>query len=74
MKNVTSLLIFVLLLSFSFVHSQKISDGETLDLNGLSVTFNILNKESVTVGGKTLTDTKCRQIWSTILQKALIYV
>ncbi|WP_027388837.1 hypothetical protein [Chryseobacterium gregarium] len=52
MRNLTSIAILILLLSFSFVKAQKISDGETVDLNGLAVTFSILNKESVTAGGK----------------------
>ncbi|WP_369616307.1 hypothetical protein [Flavobacterium sp. CFS9] len=51
MKNITILLI-LLTLTFSNVSAQKIKDGETVSLNGLSVTFNITNKESVTVGGK----------------------
>lgn len=52
MKNLTSLAMFVLLFSYSLINAQKIGDGETVDLNGLAVTFNVLNKESVTVGGK----------------------
>lgn len=47
---------FILLFSFQlplfFVSAQKITDGESVDVNGLSVTFNILNKEAITVGGK----------------------
>lgn len=43
----------LLLLSFGcLIPAQKISDGETVDLNGLKVTFNITNKESIEVGGK----------------------
>lgn len=34
------------------VKGQKISDGQTLEVNGMSVTFSILNKESVEAGGK----------------------
>lgn len=34
------------------IHAQKISDGQTVDINGMAVTFNILNKESVESGGK----------------------
>ncbi|RXM39436.1 hypothetical protein BOQ62_11250 [Chryseobacterium sp. CH21] len=53
MKNLTSLL---LLPTFIFLginmHAQKISDGQTVDINGMAVTFNILNKESVESGGK----------------------
>lgn len=52
MKNLLSFLIVVLLMFSTISKAQKISDGETVDLNGLSVTFNILNKESVTVSGK----------------------
>lgn len=52
MKNLTSLAMFVLLFSYSLINAQKIGDGETVDLNGLAVTFNVLNKESVSVGGK----------------------
>ncbi|KFF25556.1 hypothetical protein IW16_16275 [Chryseobacterium vrystaatense] len=33
-------------------NAQKISDGQTVEVNGMSVTFNILNKESVQAGGK----------------------
>lgn len=52
MKNLISFAMLILLLSFSHLNAQKISDGETVDLNGLAVTFNLLNKESVSVGGK----------------------
>ena len=52
MKNVTFLATLVLLFSLSLTKAQKIADGETVDLNGLAVTFSVLNKESVTVGGK----------------------
>ncbi|UWX61071.1 hypothetical protein N0B40_02090 [Chryseobacterium oranimense] len=34
------------------VKGQKISDGQTIEINGMSVTFSILNKESVEAGGK----------------------
>lgn len=53
MKNVTSLITLsaVILLGIS-IKGQKISDGQTIDVNGMSVTFNILNKESVEAGGK----------------------
>lgn len=53
MKNLTSLITLsaVFLLGIS-VKGQKISDGQTVDINGMSVTFNILNKESVEAGGK----------------------
>ncbi|MBL1220197.1 hypothetical protein JET18_05065 [Chryseobacterium sp. L7] len=53
MKNLTSLITLtaVILLGIS-VKGQKISDGQTVDVNGMSITFNILNKESVEAGGK----------------------
>lgn len=53
MKNLTFLfsLTTVFLLGIS-AKAQKISDGQTIDVNGMSVTFNILNKESVESGGK----------------------
>ncbi|SIO01027.1 hypothetical protein [Chitinophaga niabensis] len=45
-----------LTLLFSFLmtvlHAQQIKDGETLDLDGIAVTFNIVNKESVDVKGQ----------------------
>lgn len=53
MKNLT---FFLTLLAFTFLgnflNAQKISDGQTIDINGMAVTFNILNKESVESGGK----------------------
>lgn len=52
MKKLTSFSIFIFIMAFSLMKAQKISDGQTIDVNGLSVTFNILNKESITVGGK----------------------
>ncbi|WDF48379.1 hypothetical protein PQ459_07835 [Chryseobacterium sp. KACC 21268] len=50
MKKLIPLL---LLLVFTSLSAQKIADGETVTVDGLAVTFNILNKESVTAGGKT---------------------
>jgi hypothetical protein len=51
MKNLTT--VFALfILAFSNLNAQKITDGATIDVNGLAVTFNINNKESVTIGGK----------------------
>lgn len=50
-KTVFSALLFVLF-TFTNLYSQKISDGATVDVSGLAVTFNILNKESISVGGK----------------------
>lgn len=52
MKKLFYSSVFIVLTSFSFVSAQKITDGESVDVNGLSVTFNILNKEAITVGGK----------------------
>jgi len=53
MKNFT---FFLTLTAFTFLgnllNAQKISDGQTIDINGMAVTFNILNKESVESGGK----------------------
>ncbi|MPS65681.1 MAG: hypothetical protein DI622_03805 [Chryseobacterium sp.] len=52
MKN-SLLLALVIFLGFgAYLNAQKISDGQSIDLNGMSVTFNILNKESIEVGGK----------------------
>jgi len=53
MKNsFLSLVLFFILGFGNHVNAQKISDGQSLDLNGMSVVFNILNKESIEVGGK----------------------
>ncbi|SHE90543.1 hypothetical protein [Chryseobacterium sp. OV279] len=53
MKNLIFSLPFFLTLFFgTHVNAQKISDGQTIEINGMSVTFNILNKESVEAGGK----------------------
>lgn len=53
MKNLTFLLsLTTTILCHSFANAQKISDGQTLEVNGMDVTFNILNKESVESGGK----------------------
>ncbi|MDQ0067229.1 hypothetical protein [Chryseobacterium lathyri] len=53
MKNFTFLIslsaVFLFVIS---VKGQKISDAQTIEVNGMSVTFNILNKESVEAGGK----------------------
>lgn len=52
MKN-SILAVFLFLLNFGcLLHAQKISDSETVDLDGMKVTFNITNKESIEVGGK----------------------
>lgn len=54
MKNSILFLFVLTFLSFgNFAKAQKISDGETTDINGMKVSFNITNKESVQVGGKT---------------------
>lgn len=42
----------LLLMVFTNGSAQKITDGQTVNVDGLAVTFNILNKESVTAGGK----------------------
>ncbi|MDW9380619.1 hypothetical protein [Chryseobacterium sp. JV558] len=51
-----SLICLLSLTAFTFLgnllSAQKISDGQTIDINGMAVTFNILNKESVESGGK----------------------
>lgn len=53
MKNSILFLFVSAFLSFgNFAKAQKISDGETVDVNGMKVSFNIANKESVQVGGK----------------------
>ncbi|RXM51633.1 MULTISPECIES: hypothetical protein [unclassified Chryseobacterium] len=53
MKNLIFLLsLTTTILCHSFTNAQKISDGQTLEVNGMDVTFNILNKESVESGGK----------------------
>ncbi|MFN1215584.1 hypothetical protein ACKW6Q_01245 [Chryseobacterium kwangjuense] len=53
MKNTAFLISLSATLFFGIsVKGQKISDGQTIDVNGMSVTFNILNKESVEAGGK----------------------
>lgn len=53
MKNLTFFLsLTVTILCYSFVNAQKISDGQTLEVNGMDVTFSILNKESIESGGK----------------------
>ncbi|KFF18702.1 hypothetical protein [Chryseobacterium sp. JM1] len=53
MKNLILLFNLSLVLFFGTrASAQKISDGQTIDVDGMSVTFNILNKESVQAGGK----------------------
>ncbi|MFN4363619.1 hypothetical protein [Chryseobacterium hispalense] len=52
MKKLIYSFAFIVVICFSFASAQKITDGSTIDVDGLSVTFNILNKESITVGGK----------------------
>ncbi|MBW7676350.1 hypothetical protein [Chryseobacterium chendengshani] len=52
MKKIKLLTALIFLFTVSNFYSQKITDGATVDLNGLAVTFNILNKESINVGGK----------------------
>lgn len=50
--KLTFALFFILTLVGIIVNAQKITDGETLELNGLNVTFSVLNKETVEVKGK----------------------
>jgi hypothetical protein len=52
MKKSLFLTFGFVLLSLTNFYAQKITDGATVDVNGLSVTFNILNKEAINVGGK----------------------
>lgn len=53
MKKSTFLCLLLVIISFcSTAKAQKITDGQTIDLNGMSVTFNILNKETIQNGGK----------------------
>lgn len=53
MKNSILLIFMLTFLSFgNFTKAQKISDGETADVNGMKVSFSITNKESIQVGGK----------------------
>lgn len=53
MKNSFFLFSVILIIGFgSFIKAQKISEGETVDVNGMKVSFNIMNKESIQVGGK----------------------
>lgn len=49
MKKLIPLLLIMI---FTSVSAQKITDGQTVTVDGLAVTFNILNKESLTAGGK----------------------
>lgn len=52
MKKSALLSLFFVLFVFSDFYGQKITDGGTVDVNGLAVSFAILNKESINVGGK----------------------
>lgn len=53
MKKSAFLFFILSFLNFaSFLNAQKISDGESIDINGMKVSFNITNKESIEVGGK----------------------
>ncbi|WP_343681236.1 hypothetical protein [Chryseobacterium arthrosphaerae] len=52
MKKSSFLTLFFILLSLTPFYGQKITDGATLDVSGLAITFNILNKEAISVGGK----------------------
>ncbi|RMZ59559.1 hypothetical protein D1632_07975 [Chryseobacterium nematophagum] len=52
MKKSTLLLFYIFIHFGIFINAQKISEGQSLDINGMNITFNILNKESIEVGGK----------------------
>ena len=52
MKKSMFLALFFVLFSITNFYGQKITDGATVDVNGLAVIFNVLNKESINVGGK----------------------
>lgn len=53
MKNLFYAFIFFSICGIgNHLSAQKITDGQSIDLNGMSVTFNILNKESIEAGGK----------------------
>lgn len=53
MKFSTLFILTIVLYGFNNVlFGQKISDGESLDMNGFQVNFTILNKESIEVKGK----------------------
>lgn len=53
MKNLALLITLVTTIFWgTYISAQKISDGQTLEVNGMNVTFNILNKESIESGGK----------------------
>lgn len=53
MKKLIALSVILSTLGYSsFLKAQKISDGESLDVNGMTVSYSITNKESIEVGGK----------------------
>ncbi|WP_415328211.1 hypothetical protein [Chryseobacterium sp. MMS23-Vi53] len=53
MKNSIYTFFLLVMIGFgSFVNAQKITDGQSIDVNGMNVTFNILNKETIQAGGK----------------------
>jgi hypothetical protein len=52
MKNSFFLLILFYILDLRIMQTHKKFLTDTIDLNGMSVSFNILNKESIEVGGK----------------------
>lgn len=49
MKNIAFIFTLLTLGLATAAKAQQIKDGQTLDLNGIAVTFNIVNKESVDV-------------------------
>lgn len=52
MKKLSYFVFLLSMLMSTTISAQKIKDGETVDMNGLAVTFSILNKESITASGK----------------------
>ncbi|WP_106915167.1 hypothetical protein [Chryseobacterium aurantiacum] len=53
MKSLTFLITLTTIIFLgTSLRAQKISDGQTLEVNGMNITFNILNKESIESGGK----------------------
>lgn len=51
--NLHKITLTLLFLSLAAIlHAQQIKDGETLDLDGIAVTFNVVNKETVDVKGQ----------------------
>lgn len=49
MKKIASVLLLLTCCLATVAKAQQIKDGQTIDLNGIAVTFNIVNKESIDV-------------------------